>query len=159
MLLVCFHRDGSLVSRAIQWQTMGPYSHVSLLLPDGRRTEARNGIGVVVEDTPIQTQDEQVDFYTLDQPLSNAELQQGMTFMDKEQGCPYDWWTLTYFLTRRTPSHGSETKWFCSEYVYAWLRASGRELFRGTEPWEVHPSLLSRSPLLIPLPDPCPFYS
>lgn len=149
-LHICLHRGTSIVSRLIEWQTRGAYSHASLLLPDGRQIEAwADGVNIR---TTFQAHDSAVDFFTVD--ASDAQVAQIVAFANGEIGCPYDWLGDACFVTRMHPPSASAEAWFCSELVYAAIQSGGIDLFRATQPFEVSPALLGRSPLLRPVDSP-----
>lgn len=71
-------------------------------------------------------------------------------FLKLQAGKKYDYTMVARFLTRRQESRASSEKWFCSELVFAAVQVAGVDLLRDTEPWEVSPGLLARSPFLFP---------
>jgi uncharacterized protein YycO len=148
---VCLHRGSSVVSRLIRWQTRSEYSHASLLLPGGHHYEAREGRGVLRHaGFTLTNPTEQVDAFAVD--LTPTQFDDLRHFLGAQVGKPYDWLMVARFVSRRQESRGTSGKWFCSELVYAALQQAGVPLFRATEPWEVAPGLLARSPLLRPDP-------
>jgi uncharacterized protein YycO len=136
-----------LVSRLIRWQTRGPYSHASLILPNGCQIEAWSD-GVKLRQQ-FEAHDSVVDRFTV--AATDDQVARMQDFAVGELGCAYDWVGDACFVTRTTPPGSSATRWFCSELVFATLAAGGVELFRATAAYEVSPSMLGRSPLLIPL--------
>lgn len=151
-IIIACHKGSSLVSRLIEWQTRGDYSHVSLVLPDGRQIEAWSD-GVHINDT-FDLHGSSVDFFTVD--ATADQVASMVAFAQQEVGCKYDWWGDACFVTRTHPNP-SDNRWFCSELAYAALAAGGINLFRNTQAWEVSPAMLSRSPLLLPILNPFPF--
>lgn len=148
-IVIACHKGTSLVSRLIRWQTRGDYSHTSLLLPDGRQIEAWSD-GVHINDK-FDAHDSDVDFFTVE--CTPVQLEMMVAFAQGEVGRKYDWWADACFVTRMKPS-ASDKRWFCSELAYATLRAGHVFLFRATEPYEVSPSMIARSPLLLPIVNP-----
>jgi uncharacterized protein YycO len=67
-------------------------------------------------------------------------------FMENEIGKAYDYRGLVGFVARSGVQH--ETKWFCSELVFAAARYAGIRLLHNIETYKVSPALLDLSPLL-----------
>lgn len=153
-LTICLHRGTSLIGRLIRWQTRSAYSHASIVTPDGWFIEAREGIGVralsLLPNQPIPAaKGEQVDKFHIE--ATHAQVRAIVAFARAQTGKPYDYTMVARFVSRRAESRASAGKWFCSELVYAALQAAGLEPLRATQPWEVSPGLLARSPLLQPV--------
>jgi uncharacterized protein YycO len=143
MLQVLLFRGTGAFSRLIEWQTRGPYSHAALLLPDGRQIEAwSDGVDIRPH---FEDHGSRVDRFTV--AATKQQVVKVANFARGEVGCAYDWYADFCFVTRMRPPR-SDKAWFCSELVYASLEAGGINLFRGTEAYEVSPSMLARSPLL-----------
>jgi uncharacterized protein YycO len=135
------------VSRLIRWQTRSEYSHASILLATGEHYEAREGKGVLKHARfTLTNKSEAVDYFAL--PLNAVQYDRLVAFLEKQVGKGYDWTMVARFVSRRQESRASTEKWFCSELAYAAVMVAGRDLLRETEPWEVSPGLLGRSPLL-----------
>lgn len=147
-LTVCLHRGSGIVSRLIQWQTRSPYSHASLMLRSGMGVESREGHGVrwVNDWRNLRAAGDAVDMFTI--RLTDRQAQAVEVFALEQTGKSYDWTMVARFLTRRQASRTESGKWFCSELVFAAFQQAGVELLRDTQPWEVSPGLLARSPLL-----------
>jgi len=151
MIVIVLHRGNGLISRAIMWQTRGRYSHASVIFPDGWHFEAREGKGVQWHKKFEPNKGDVCEFFQI--PITEAQLERMIAFANRERGAKYDWRSVFAFLTRTTPSSSHADKWFCSEIVVALLADAGIRLFRATEPWEVDPDMLARSPVL---PEPVP---
>lgn len=147
---VCLHRGSSLVSRLIRWHSRGEYSHASIVLPDGRHFESREGKGVLCHPKfTLTNQTEQVDRFILKQPLNEQELNYLTAYLEAQVGKKYDWPMVLGFLSRSEhEGHESGGKWFCSELVYAALLATGRPLLATHESWRIDPATLGLSPLM-----------
>jgi uncharacterized protein YycO len=145
-LRIGLHRSTGLVSSLIKWQTRSQYSHASLILPSGLILESMQGKGVVMDRWYNDKGD--VDTFTV---AIRAEQEHAVIDFAKQQlGKGYDYTMVARFLTRRQATRKSSGKWFCSELVFAAYQEAGVSLLRDTEPWEVSPELLSKSPYLIP---------
>lgn len=146
---VCLHRGTSLVSRLIRWQNRSDYSHASLVLPTGEHIESREGKGVLWHPRfTLTNPTERVDWYAVE-GLQGEHLTRLDTFLRAQRGKAYDWPMVFGFVSRsRTEGQESGGKWFCSELVFAALAAAGLPPLARTDPWEVAPGLLARSPLL-----------
>lgn len=149
-LTIALHLGRGLLSRLIRWQTRSPYSHASLLLPDGLCIEAREGIGVRALPGLHVPAGELVDLFRVE-GVTPAQVEAIAEFARRQLGKPYDYTMVARFITRRQESRASQGKWFCSELVFAACQQAGLRLLRDTDPWEVSPGLLARSPLLVPV--------
>ena len=147
-LTLCLHRGTSLIGKLIRWQTRSDYSHASMILPDGLFVEAREGIGVRALNRFAAVPGETVDFFTL--PITAGQAAEIAEFAREQLGKKYDWTMVLRFVSRRQESRPSRGQWFCSELVFAACQQAGVNLLRATEPWEVSPGMLARSPLLVP---------
>lgn len=151
-VFLCLHRGSSLVSKLICWQTRSEYSHASIVTPDGAHYEAREGKGVLRhEKFTLTNKSERVDTFSV--TLTRTQLDDMLAFLDAQVGKGYDWTMVARFVTRRQESRASSDRWFCSELAFAAFQQAGVTLLRATEPWEVSPGMLARSPLLLPIPD------
>jgi uncharacterized protein YycO len=145
---VRLYRGRGLISRLIRWQTRGRYDHASIVV-DGVLYEALQGRGVVQSRAVLDCRRHD-RFHTWVDEERLAELQ---NFLTAQVGKPYDWTMVLRFISRRQESRKSKGKWFCSELVFAALNKGGCNLFKRTEPWEVSPGLIARSPCLLCLSD------
>jgi uncharacterized protein YycO len=149
-LIVCLHKGTSVISKLIRWQTRSNYSHASLLFPDGTHLESREFVGVRWHKKFTPNPGEQVDQF-VGPPLSEQQYDAIVRFALEQVQKPYDYTMVARFVSRRQASREESGKWFCSELVYAAYASAGIHLLRDTQPWEVSPGLLGRSPLLTPL--------
>ena len=101
----------------------------------------------VVYGRKVGTCAEQVDLFTV--PALVTVQQAALAFAQAQLGKPYDYTMVARFISRRTESIRTKDKWFCSELVFAAFLHAGLPLLRDTQPWEVSPELLSKSPYLI----------
>lgn len=145
---IALHRAPGIIARLIRWQTRGGYSHASILLRGGAVIESREGKGVRCLPRLERRKGEVIHLFNFDH---TPEQEKAIAaFLNAQIGKPYDYTMVARFLTRRQQSRAQSGKWFCSELVYAALARAGIPLLRATEPWEVSPGLLARSPLLRP---------
>ncbi|MBX3751391.1 MAG: hypothetical protein KF897_15035 [Opitutaceae bacterium] len=152
---VALFQGPGLVSRLIRWQTRSAYSHAAIVLPSGAVIESREGIGVRQLPHLEPKNGEQIDFFAVE--VTEEQLAKITAFLHRQLNKGYDWTMVARFITRRQESRASRGRWFCSELVFAAFLHAGVILLRGTEPWEVSPGLLARSPLLIAEADVIPF--
>lgn len=146
-VLIALHRAPGVVGSLIRWQTRSQYSHASLYCPGFGIIEAREGKGVQrLTDFQLKA-GERVDLFRVN-GVTDEETNNAWMFAAAQIGKPYDWTMVLRFVSRRQESRASTGKWFCSELVYASWKSTGVELLRATEPWEVSPGLLGRSPYL-----------
>lgn len=147
-MLIALHRAPGLVGTLIRWQTRGEYSHASIVMPNGSVIESREGKGVRQLKHLAPVKGEVIDLFEVTPALTADQHLQIAEFLRAQLGKPYDWTMVARFVSRRQESRSTSGKWFCSELVYAALQQADINLFRATEPWEVSPGLLARSPLL-----------
>jgi uncharacterized protein YycO len=147
MRFACY-KGRSRISRAIRFLTRSEYSHIGLLLDDGRLVEAWDGAGVRITAnlSDAHTPGTEVDVFGFAQPLTPAEGAGMRDFLFAQVGQPYDWRGVFRFVTRRNP--GAESDWFCSELAFQAALEGGRLLFNGTAAWEVPPDWIPRSTAL-----------
>ena len=141
------HGGKSLISALIRWQTRSPYSHASITGEDGRVIEAREGRGVISSARLVPAKGETVELFRVD-GLTAAQRQTIWDFAVDQIGKRYDYTMVARFLSRRQESRKSRGRWFCSELVFAAFAQGGVNLLERTQPWEVSPGMLARSPLL-----------
>jgi len=142
------HHAPGLFGDLIRWQTRGKYSHASLWFPSVGVIESREGRGVQrLADLKLK-KGERIDVFEVTGFTTDQALDV-WNFASKQLGKSYDWPMVFGFVSRST-TEGQQTggKWFCSELVFAAVKAAGVELLRDCEAWEVSPALLSKSPLL-----------
>lgn len=145
MKVVLFKTKG-FVQSLIKWQTRSKYSHAAILTSDGVLIEATTPGGVRAIANWKQTPD--AELFGIEGVINENSA---IAFLSAQIGKPYDYLMVARFVSRLQESRRSSGKWFCSELVFAALQKAGITLLRDTEPWEVSPGLLARSPLLIPL--------
>lgn len=165
-----------MVGRLIRWQTRSEYSHAALvfsrellshiddLAPLQKQfeggvevnhelthklvtIEAREFRGVRLTEGVVKAIGANVDLFSV-RGLGLDHLVLAWEFAKAQLGKDYDYTMVARFISRRQESRSTSDKWFCSELAFAAIRKAGIELLRGTEPWEVSPGLLARSPLL-----------
>lgn len=145
-VFVCFHCGRKVMSRVVRFLTRGPYSHVSILLPDGAHIEALQWKGVLWHPVFTADADEQIDFFPIS--LTDQQVDTIRRLARPEIGCGYDWWAILAFLTRQRWKAPSPTRWFCAELIAYLLEGCGLRLLRDTRPWELSPVELGHSPIL-----------
>lgn len=165
-MITAFHRGRGLIAWLIRWQTRSPYSHVSIILPDGTVVESREpeslwGIvklmltgkgGGVRRLAGIQHAIKPGEYADLffPPPMDDSTTAALADWYLSQVGKPYDIWMVLRFLSRRQETRASTGKWFCSEFWFAGFLRFGIRLLALTEPWEVSPGGGARSPLLRP---------
>jgi uncharacterized protein YycO len=145
-LVIRLHSSSGLFGSLIRWQTRSRYSHASIEFPNEIVIEAREGCGVHSLLAPRPSDDETVDRFLVH--ASEYQVERVRAFCLDQLGKPYDWTMVLRFISRRQESRKSRGQWFCSELVFAACLQAGIVLLRDTQPWEVSPGLLARSPFL-----------
>ena len=153
MKVVLFKSKGFFQS-LIKWQTRSKYSHAAILTSDGVLIEATTPGGVRAIADWKQTPDAEifkVEGFGGYWGQRREDENKAIAFLSEQIGKPYDYLMVARFVSRLQESRRTSGKWFCSELVFAAMQKADITLLRDTEPWEVSPGLLARSPLLIPL--------
>jgi uncharacterized protein YycO len=141
---IALYQSKGLLSRFIKWQTRSPFSHAALVFTDDLLVESMQGEGVRVR--PWKRTPDADLFRVLAMPAQEERMRE---FALRQVGKPYDYTMVVRFVTREQETRKSKGKWFCSELVFAAFKYAGIDLLARTEPWEVSPGLLARSPLLM----------
>jgi len=144
---ILLYRGRGPISKAIQWQTRSVYSHAAILLPDGVTViEAMQFKGVRTRSLYDPTVKDAYDQFTV---ASFGPLQWAMVerFCRKELGSGYDYRNILRFITRT--SSGSDSRWFCSELVFAAVQSAGLNLLERIQAWAISPGDLGLSPYLV----------
>lgn len=146
---ILLYRGRGPVSRVIRWQTRSPYSHASILLPDGVTViESIQFKGVHLRSLFDPKFTDPFDAFSLAH-ATIGQWAQIETFARAELGAGYDYRNIFRFVTRTTSGH--DTRWFCSELVFAAVASAGIKLLERIEPWAVSPGDLALSPILQPM--------
>lgn len=141
--ILAMHGRG-LVSTLIRWQTRGPISHIAIEIEPSHIIEAWQGDGVRRKQV---TDWSNVQAYKIN-GMTPEQGEALKVWLFTQLGKKYDYKGVFGFVTRANQKDNK--RWFCSELAFAGLQHVDINLFERTEPWEVSPSLLIRSPLLIP---------
>lgn len=144
--LIALHQGKGFISNAIRWQSRGTYSHASVVLPNGAVIESREFVGVSALQRLALNKDAFIDLFEINCPL--PKMDEGIGWLISQAGKQYDYSSVLRFISRRQESRTGSGKWFCSELAFAFVQQCGVDLFRDTQPWEVSPGMLAKSPLL-----------
>lgn len=139
---ILLYSGRSVISWAIRWQTRSKFSHAAFQFGDSI-IESVEGIGV--RQRFFESSDANAKRLAVE--LTEKQYYNLLTWAQSHIGEKYDWIAILRFLSRR--SWYRDDTWFCSEFVFAGLESVGKLLFKNTEPWEVSPGLIDRSPILI----------
>lgn len=146
-LTIAFFKPTGIIGNLIKWQTRGKYSHVGLTFSfdpyDAINIESKEGKGVRRIESKAYSLN--ADLYRVS-GITPEQVERVYNFAFDQVGKKYDWSSVFRFVSRRQASRRSSGVWFCSELVFAALAEAGIRLFINTEPWEVSPGMLCRSP-------------
>jgi len=132
------------MSRVIRWLTRSDYSHVAVVLNDGRVVEAwDSGVRIVDSLSDQHTPGTTVDLFEFDPPLTQGQEAAGERYLLGRIGKRYDWTGVFRFVTRRRGSDANRD--FCSELLDQTVQAMELTLFRQTQSWEIPPGWVPRS--------------
>jgi len=150
MIVVLFKGRG-VMSRLIEWQTRGDYSHAAIFDDDTNTLyESWQSDGVHKKPNWSAHDDPTVDFFKFAHTRAEAKIIRG--FLEAQLGKKYDWLGVLRFVSRTQLRPDAKEKWFCSELVTAALASANIFLFKNTTPCEVSPDLIKRSAILSKYP-------
>lgn len=152
MAIVQLHHGTSVISKLITWQTRSSVSHASVWFPeDDAVLESKEFYGVRQITGASLAPDVatgRVQRFTVP-GLTVTQAGQVRQFMTQELGAGYDYRAVLKFITRRRAA--TNTRWFCSELVFAAFLSADVRLLSHVDAWAVSPGDLLKSPLLVPL--------
>jgi uncharacterized protein YycO len=146
-ILLC--QNKGIAGCLIRWQTRSDFSHAAVFHdgliyesnpPCVRKVDVRGWSWAEIEN-------QYGTITVIDVPVTPAQETCIVNFLEDQLGKPYDYTMVIRFITREQESRASRGKWFCSELVFAAFQQAGIDLLARTEPWEVSPGLLGRTPL------------
>lgn len=113
------------------------------------------GIRKVKSPADQHTPNTPLTIYQYKVPFTDEEYIRFALFAWSQIGKPYDWKDVFRFVSRRPGQFKGVSPikykvWFCSCHFYACSEMAGRKLFESTEPWEVFPGLVHKSPFIDP---------
>jgi uncharacterized protein YycO len=149
MISVLSYSGKGPMSKLIKWQTRSKYSHSAIMISNGFSTLMFESnppeVTQLLGEPAIVRAESAVSIL---HPTVEVDEDRMFRWLTKQVGKKYDKTMVVRFVTRKQETRKSREKWFCSELVYAAFKHVGVDLFRDTEPWEVSPGMLARSPLL-----------
>ena len=134
-----FSSQPTITSKLIQWRDWSEYSHVDMIMPDGRLFGAM-GDGVKLRD-PYKTSKKIVLEVEVTQQMNDIYLRASL-----ELGKPYDYAGIFGFIFNRNWQESD--KWFCSELIAWCFKEEGINLLRTDDISRISPATLILSPLL-----------
>jgi len=171
-VLIAAYRGRSLLSRAIQFRTWSPVSHISLVMapsaffsasPETRRIYLHQAAmidawkrGVRRVDGILAGHDRKtaVTLYRVSAPFPDLIDHAAVwSFASDQVGRPYDYLGVLGFCARADRLH-SRRRWFCSELAAACFARAGLHLLSPAIPHHrIYPGMVTASPRLSPLDD------
>jgi uncharacterized protein YycO len=144
MIELLFYKPANLIGKLVCWQTRSQFCHVAVHFEDCTVIEALYKDGVIKRN---YDKDKDTDCITLRICVDKTAEESIHCWLENQVGKPYDYLAILRFLSRRKMY--SNNRWFCSELAYEAFQQAGVNLLKHTQPWEVSPGLLLRSPLLM----------
>jgi uncharacterized protein YycO len=142
---IALFKGSGIIATLIRWQSRSSYAHAAVIDENGVVYEA---LTTGVRSAQLWTTDHTRSDYDLFEVETTPEQNDMMrSFLWRQLGKRYDFTMVLRFLTREQETRNSTGKWFCSELVFAAFAYAGIKLFERTEPWEVSPGMLARTPL------------
>ena len=126
MVVFQFSTERSLFSALIRWFTQSQYSHVDVLMPDGRLLGARLKGGVQIR-SPNYAKFSQRAFVSIN--VGSAAEARFYEFLHVQVGKRYDWFAIVAFIIpilAHLRSWQRANWWFCSELGAAALEKALR---------------------------------
>jgi len=155
MLYVAGYQGKDWWSRAIRWQTWSKWSHVALVWREPDQpfaicpmVEAWPG-GVRRQPTPYEghAPGTVVDFFSV-VGLSAKQADDAWKWALGTVGERYDYWSVIRFVPRWLMPAAGRDAWFCAEHVFTALGRVEWPVLLRTDPAEVSPGMIIRSPML-----------
>jgi uncharacterized protein YycO len=120
-----FVQGRALSSRAISWFSSGHFSHVDIVLPDGKllgaRSDAAGGVkGVAIRNAAYEKWNKVVIFNVFGTP---KQVKTAYDIALAQVGKPYDHTAILGFMMNR--AWMDSDAWYCSELVMAALQQAG----------------------------------
>lgn len=150
---ILLYRGRGLLNALIRWQTRGAFAHAAIWV-DGTVYESKQWKGVLKRKSTPEDDIAAQRFEVAHLTGNDTAVAEMVAWLEKHVGKPYDYLSVLRFLSRRQESCASRGKWFCSELVFAALQKAGVQILRRTQPWEVSPQLLCRSPQVLDISPP-----
>lgn len=148
MVFIVLFKGQSAISKLIEWQTRGKYSHAAILIDDTLYEAWQGwGVGVRKKEKWYFSAGNSVTSLFQFQHMQKHE-QRLQDFLEAQLGKKYDYLAVLRFITRTHVLPNEKNRWFCSELVAAAMDSVGLPLFHNTKPWEVSPDLIKRSLIL-----------
>lgn len=141
-LMLQFSTQRTLGSWLIRKFTWSDYSHVDIVLPDGRLLGAMSDGVAIREPYPC----DRVARYKLDIPMISHDL--AKIFAEDQLGKDYDWPAIFGMIIRN--NWQQPDRWFCSELV-AWAFQQAGSPLINDQGHRITPRDLLLSPFLIPV--------
>lgn len=143
MRVACY-QGTSFQSRLIRWLTRSDYSHVAVVLRDGRVVEAwDSGVRVVDSLSDQHTPGTLVDVFEFTPALTEEQEAAGERYLLSRVGRKYDWKNVFRFVTKRQGQDNDRD--FCSELLANTAQVMGVNLFNRTPAWMIPPDWVPRS--------------
>lgn len=139
---ILLFRGRGIISRLIRWQTRGEFSHVAIRVGKDECIEAWPGAGVRLKRI---TDWSGIRVFVPIVPQRAKII--AVSYAAQQIGKQYDFLGVLRFVSRRRRDNPG--RWFCSELVFASFQHANWELLARSEPWEISPAGLSRSPMLV----------
>ena len=138
MVKLAFHKGGkSFYERAIKLWTLGPYSHVEIIIDDVSFSSVP-GIGTRYLLSPQMAFG---DWDYLDVKMDSLERAHVWNWCMSEMGCGYDWKGI-FFAQILGLNRDDPEKWFCSEFCTRALQIGG--YYKDLTPDKMSPNSLYR---------------
>ena len=147
MIRIAQYKGKSFASKVIKFVTRGQYSHTAIMLADDEIYEAwqgSNSIRVIKSLSDGHSQGTPVDIYEL--PSTGLQEKMFTEYLTRQVGKKYDFLGLVSFYFNKSKSN-REDRWFCSELFVAACNFADIQLLSNVEPWQVSPTMVTRSPL------------
>jgi len=145
-MIIAAYKGKSWISKAIQWQTRGEYSHVAVQTRKGiiEAWHSPSKVRVIRDWGDGHSKGTEVDLFIV--YCSPMQEQIITEFLLGEVGKKYDFVGVLRFMSRRNKNNPD--RWFCSELVFAAFAAAGVDLLKRIQAYQVAPVTLVTSPEL-----------
>lgn len=139
--------DKTWASAAIRYLSWSPWSHVDVVMLDGRLVGAHLQDGVQIRPATYGAFTAAKRKYI---EVTGTQCRLAMNFALSQVGKPYDKTGIANFFLHRQRDWREDDSWWCSEYAAAVFEAGGVQLFSPDVPMtEITPRDIDMSPVLL----------
>ncbi len=145
---IALYRGNTFIGKCILFFCRGGYTHVALVLDDGRVIESYPGTGVRLRRSVTDgMKNYKIDIFEV--PTTEEQNEIIKDFLANQIGKKYDYSAFLGFVFYTTTQDRRESnRWMCSELVFSALQKVDINLLERVKAWMVSPTIVSFSPIM-----------